>query len=211
MWEKFKKSIPKKEIYYFIALIIFFTGITTALIIALLIEKQRICSYTFLPNFKISKIIFRDRINSEEKLKAVLQDRTIIKEFSPGIGDFIIKEDSRLVLSSGEEVLRKFEIYPLPYEHNIKGEGYQFISNVITISKIPVLVEKITTEILLNKIKKDKDIVIIGYTNLQLGAFIWKTPQGYYYIFKDTNFSKEHLYNPQLSELVNIKEIIHQQ
>ncbi|MGL5956431.1 MAG: hypothetical protein ACRC0X_07520 [Brevinema sp.] len=210
MWKEFKKSVLKKEIYYFIILIVLFTGITTASIIVILLEDQQ--TYTFLPNFKISKIVFRDQIDSEEKLTLILQDMTIIKEFNPSIGDFITKEDDDdLVLSSGNEIVQKFTVYPLQSSSDLKDEGYQFVSNVITIAKTPILVEKIITESLLNKMKKNKDIIVDGYTNLQLGTLIWKNSQGYYYIFKDINFSKEHLYNPLLNELVNIEEIITQQ
>lgn len=209
IYHHFQKTMSVEDSILFILTIIICTVVTTSLIIFYLDEKREYNTYYFTPDYKITFFEYRDIIDTEEKLTTILMDSSIVKEFSPKKGDFVIKREAVLSLESYEYTLARNKIYPLVNKQVItyKNSKYEFILNTITVSKNPRLAEKIKTTKVQNALLK-KDCVTINKNNIKIGSFVLLNMAGRYMVVLDKNISQEHLIDSSKDKLININELI---
>ncbi len=202
MLEELKKNIHKEEIFGFLMLIVYFTCIMTPMMFHIFAFSP----YVFEPDYRIHKVIFRDQINSIQMLESIINNDEIKKEFSPQIGDFIGHKDGVLHVTPRKEILHQYEVYVLD---NITKTGqFEFSSNTVAIFRDSMIVEQIKDFDTVKKIQKNKHLFNTDTATIQIGSFVWKNPNGKYYIIRDNKFHlKEHLYDSSLNGLLNITDI----
>ena len=205
----FQKTMSVKDSLLFTLTIIICTIISVSLSLFFVSEKIEDNIYYFTPDYKIIIFKYKDIIDTEEKLTAVLMDASIIKEFTPKKGDFIVQRGTELCLESYEHIASRNNIYPLANKQVIDytSNKYKFIPSVITVSKNPMLAEKIKTTNVQNTLLK-KDYAIMNKNNIKIGSFVLVNMVGQYIVILDDNISQEHLIDESKNKLIDINKLI---
>ena len=205
----FQSTMSVKDCVLF-ALTIFICTIATASItLFYLDEKREYNTYDFTPDYKIYIFNYRDPIDTEEELTAILMDSSIEKFFTPKKGDFITQRDTKLCLESYEYTMSRNDIYPLINRQArvCKNNQYHFNPSVITVSKKPMLAEKIKTAKVQNALLKNDDATI-NKNNVRIGSFVLINMEGQYKVILDENLSQEHLVDASKNKLIDIDKLI---
>ena len=160
--------------------------------------------YQFSPNYHITEIEQRDYIDSEEKLKAIINDPRIDKEILPEIGGVVAKDEQGFYIISKSEVKYVYYIHHLNSVPNYDyKKNYKFIPNVVTEFKTPVLAQKIETQKQLKELQNSKNIFIHKKYRLSEGSFIWQKNGNTYSVSHSKDVSQEHLVNPELNNIIS--------
>ena len=205
----FQKTMSVKDSVLFAITIIICTVTIASTTIFYLDEKREYNTYHFTPDYKVYLFNYRDPIDTEEELRTILMDPSIVKNYTPKKGDFITKIDSKLCLESYEHVESRNNIYSLVNKQARACENnqYQFNPNIVTVSKKPMLAEKIKTAKVQNALLKNDDATI-NKNNVRIGSFVLINMEGQYKVILDENLSQEHLVDASKNKLIDIDKLI---
>ena len=210
IFQMIKKKITFEEFVLFILTIIIFVIIVMSSSLLFFIKKRQFNIYHFKPDYKISIVDYRDIIDTEEKLKVILMDPSIVKEYTPRKGDFIIQKNGQIWVESYEKNSKIYNIYPVHCNktHTYINNKYEFIPTVITESKIKFLAEKIKTKDVRDALIKN-NIDTICKEKVEIGSFVWINVTGQFQIMlNNNNISREHLTDVSKNNIIDINNLI---
>ncbi|MDK2818553.1 MAG: hypothetical protein KFW21_03775 [Spirochaetota bacterium] len=205
-----KKKITFEEFVLFILIIIIFIIIIMSSSLLFFIKKRQFNIYHFKPDYKISIVDYRDIIDTDEKLEVILMDSSIVKEYTPKKGDFIIQKDDKIWVESYEKISKIYNIHPLNHNktYTYTNNKYKFIPTVITESKIKFLAEKIKTKDVRNALIKN-NIETICKEKVKIGSFVWINFAGQFQIMlNNNNISREHLTDVSKNNIIDVNNLI---
>ena len=209
IFHHFQSTMSVKDCVLFTLTIVICTITISSATIFYLDEKRKYNTYYFTPDYKVYLFNYRDPIDTEEELTIILMDSSIEKFFTPKKGDFITQRDTKLCLESYEHVESRNNIYPLVNKQSrvCKNNQYQFNPNIVTVSKKPMLAEKIKTAKVQNALLKNDDATI-NKNNVRIGSFVLINMEGQYKVILDENVSQEHLVDASKNKLIDINKLI---
>ena len=209
IYQHFQKTMSVKDSILFASTIIICIIAISSAAIFYLNEKIEYNTYYFTPDYKVYLFNYRDIIDTEEELTAILMDRSIVKNYTPRKGDFITKIDKKLCLESYEHVESRNNVYPLVNKQSRACENnqYRFNPHIVTVSRKPMLAEKIKTTKVQNALLR-KDCVTINKSNVKIGSFVLVNMVGQYIVVLDENVSQEHLIDSSKDKLIDINKLI---